>query len=120
MFPNRKQIKRSELLEFILSPHDSEYHKKFIQKEVKKVIEIIDNDIEAIEYDTEDETDTETDYDSDDSDTMIAIKKLYKKSEKSKEIGERIISKSIEYYNNIPMCYPGDDNNQNQNLIYQQ
>jgi hypothetical protein len=114
MFPNRKQIKRSELLEFILSPHDSEYHKKFIQKEVKKVIEIIDNnsDIEEIEYDTEPETDTETktDYDSDDSDTMIAIKKLYKKSEKSRELGERIMS----------MNFPSDDNNKNKKLIYQQ
>jgi hypothetical protein len=114
MFPQRKQIKRSELLEFILSPHDREYHKKFIQKEVKKVIEIIDNngDIEAIEYETEPETDneTETDYDSDDSDTMIAIKKLYKKSEKSRQIGKRIMS----------MNFPGDDNNKNQELIFQQ
>jgi hypothetical protein len=41
---------------------------------------------------------------------MIAIKKLHKKSEKSRQIGKRIMS----------MNFPGDDNNKNQELIFQQ
>ncbi len=46
MSPKRKQIKRNELIEFILSPHDSTYHLKIIQKEVQEVVEVIDD----IEY----------------------------------------------------------------------
>jgi hypothetical protein len=118
MSPDRKQNKRNELLEFVLSPQYAEYHKKFIQKEVRKVIQIIDDDedIEAIEYevfsdsdsDSDNNTDTEVDYDSD-NDTIIAINKIFKKSKKSRQLGDRIMS----------MNFPNDDNFKKQQLIRQ-
>jgi hypothetical protein len=123
MPPNRKQAKRNELLEFVLSPQYGEYHKKFIQKEVRKVIEIIDNndDIEAIEYeidsDSDDETDTESkfnsdsdsDSDSDNSDTTLAIYKIFKKSGRTLQMNNPKMS----------MNYPTDDNLKYQDMIYQ-